>query len=175
ARKLIFSTIGLADWLADSRGWPTGETGASGVLEASVLLADGTAEALGPFGAADVRPLRSATVQRLVPALFQLAGGQDAAACLAQPAWPARYRLDALQPREPAGVNLAHLLLGHDGALAWVESVLLAPAAAPPPAASGSAPAEAARLDARVRALFDPDGVLAARAGSGAVGAKGRE
>ncbi|KDB76187.1 hypothetical protein L495_1442, partial [Bordetella bronchiseptica CARE970018BB] len=44
-----------------------------------------------------------------------------------------------------------------------------------PPAASGSAPAEAARLDARVRALFDPDGVLAARAGSGAVGAKGRE
>ncbi|ETH13640.1 hypothetical protein L574_1146 [Bordetella pertussis STO1-SEAT-0006] len=39
----------------------------------------------------------------------------------------------------------------------------------------GSAPAEAARLDARVRALFDPDGVLAARAGSGAVGAKGRE
>ncbi|KDC58964.1 hypothetical protein L511_1416 [Bordetella bronchiseptica MBORD595] len=67
-------------------------------------------------------------------------------------------------------------MLGHDGALAWVESVLLAPAAAPPPpAASGSAPAEAARLDARVRALFDPDGVLAARAGSGAVGAKGRE
>ncbi|WP_033466287.1 hypothetical protein [Bordetella bronchiseptica] len=171
----VAPTCTLADWLADSRGWPTGETGASGVLEASVLLADGTAEVLGPFGAADVRPLRSATVQRLVPALFQLAGGQDAAACQAQPAWPARYRLDALQPREPAGVNLAHLLLGHDGALAWVESVLLAPAAAPPPAASGSAPAEAARLDARVRALFDPDGVLAARAGSGAVGAKGRE
>lgn len=125
----VAPTCTLADWLADSHGWPTGETGVSGVLEASVLLADGTAEVLGPFGAADVRPLRSATVQRLVPALFQLAGGQDAAACLAQPAWPARYRLDALQPREPAGVNLAHLLLGHDSALAWVESVLLAPAA----------------------------------------------
>ncbi|AZW43213.1 hypothetical protein [Bordetella bronchiseptica] len=167
----------LADWLADAHGWPTGETGASGVLEASVLLADGTAEALGPFGAADVRPLRSATVQRLVPALFQLAGGPDAAACLALPAWPARCRLDALQPREPSGVNLAHLLLGHDGALAWVESVLLAPAPAPapPPAAPGDATAEAARLDARVRALFDPDGVLAARAGAGAVGVQGRE
>ncbi|MFJ0863260.1 hypothetical protein WLU89_18375, partial [Bordetella bronchiseptica] len=81
----------------------------------------------------------------------------------------------ALPPRHPAGVNRAQLLFGLAGARAWGQRVRGAPGAAPPPAASGSAPAEAARLDARVRALFDPDGVLAARAGSGAVGAKGRE
>ena len=80
---------------------------------------------LGAFGESDERPLRSATLQRLVPALFQLSTGPDAAACAVGGAWAGRYRLDALRPQAPATVNLAHLLLGHGGTLAWVQEVLL--------------------------------------------------
>lgn len=115
----------LAQWLARPHGWSAGGTAASGVATLDLLLADGTAETFGPFGEADVRPLQSVATQRLVPALFQLAGGADAAACLAATAWPARHRLDALRPRAPHGVNLAHLLLGHGGVLAWVEGATL--------------------------------------------------
>ena len=42
---------------------------------------------LGAFGESDERPLRSATLQRLVPALFQLSTGPDAAACAVGGAW----------------------------------------------------------------------------------------
>jgi len=121
----------VAAWLAGpaSRPGPPGRGLAPGLLGAAVLLGDGTQESLGPFGAADGRPLRSATVQRLVSALFELCATPDAALCLAQPAWPARFRLDALRPADPGDVNLARLLAGHGGALAWVESVDLAPAA----------------------------------------------
>src|SRR5690606_6864042 len=62
--------VTLAAWLAQAHAWPAGATAASGVLSIDVLLSDGTAETLGPFGPSDQRPLRSATVQRLVPALF---------------------------------------------------------------------------------------------------------
>ena len=44
------------------------------VERAEVLLADGTVEVLGPFGATAQAPLRSLTLQRLVPKLFELAG-----------------------------------------------------------------------------------------------------
>ena len=117
----------LAVWLARSRDWLPGATAMSGVVEAELLFSDGTAETLGAFGASDVRPLRSAMVQRLVPALFQLSSSPDAVTCRGAPQWPCRYRLDALQPAAPAEVNLAQLLLGHGGALAWVESVTLIP------------------------------------------------
>ena len=60
-----------------------------------------------------------------MPALFQLSTGPDAAACAVGGAWAGRYRLDALRPQAPATVNLAHLLLGHGGTLAWVQEVLL--------------------------------------------------
>ena len=59
----------------------------------------------GAFGESDERPLRSATLQRLVPALFQLSTGPDAAACAVGGAWAGRYRLDALRPQAPATVN----------------------------------------------------------------------
>ncbi|CAM4312291.1 FAD-binding PCMH-type domain-containing protein [Bordetella tumbae] len=117
----------LAAWLAKSHAWMPGGTAMSGVVEAELLFSDGTTETLGPFGAAGVRPLRSAMVQRLVPALFQLSSSPDAVMCREAPQWPCRYRLDALQPAAPAEVNLAQLLLGHGGALAWVESVTLIP------------------------------------------------
>ena len=115
----------LAEWLAAPAAWPAGRCAQSGVLAADVVLADGVEETLGPFGESDERPLRSATLQRLVPALFQLSTGPDAAACAVGGAWAGRYRLDALRPQAPATVNLAHLLLGHGGTLAWVQEVLL--------------------------------------------------
>ncbi|MBO9355011.1 hypothetical protein GG851_13525 [Bordetella petrii] len=151
----------LAAWLADAHAWPSGATAASGVLGLDVLLSDGTAETLGPFGQSDQRPLRSATVQRLVPALFQVSTSPDAAACRQRPDWPCRFRLDALLPEPSADVNLAHLLLGHGGALAWIEGALLGPGMAPPSApASAPLPAELAaparRIEVRVKDAFDP-------------------
>lgn len=150
----------LAEWLAAPAPWPAGRCAASGVLAVDVMLADGIEETLGPFGEADVQPLRSATVQGLVPALFQLASGGDAFATRAGSHWLGRYRLDALKPEAPDTVNLAHLLLGHGGTLAWVQSVTLTDAPAwteadPAPEAPGLA---TFRLDERVKALFDPDG-----------------
>lgn len=176
----------LAEWLAAPAPWPAGRCAASGVLTVDVMLADGVEETLGPFGEADVQPLRSATVQSLVPSLFQLASGGDAFATRDGDHWLGRYRLDALKPVAPATVNLAHLLLGHGGTLAWVQSVTLtdAPAAMEPgfvpvvgsgrdsgldagrePEAPSFPPSEPQtpglatfRLDARVKTLFDPHG-----------------
>ncbi|MFF7057668.1 FAD-binding protein [Achromobacter spanius] len=176
----------LAEWLAAPAPWPAGRCAASGVLTVDVMLADGVEETLGPFGEADVQPLRTATVQSLVPSLFQLASGGDAFATRDGDHWLGRYRLDALKPEAPATVNLAHLLLGHGGTLAWVQSVTLtdAPAAMEPgfvpvadsglgaglesgrkPEAPSFPPSEPQtpglatfRLDARVKTLFDPHG-----------------
>lgn len=160
----------LAAWFAD-RGaavWPTGRGDLSGVHEADVLLADGVADTLGPFGADDGRPLRSASLQQLVPALFRLASGEDARWCGEQPAWPARYRLDALLPAAPAALNLARMLHGHGGSLVWLESLVLEapPAASPSPLpdlagpAASLPPARARALDRRVKDNFDPAGLF---------------
>ncbi|CAB3696069.1 FAD-binding protein [Achromobacter pestifer] len=150
----------LAEWLAAPAPWPAGRCAASGVLSVDVMLADGIEETFGPFGEADVQPLRSATVQSLVPALFQLASGGDAFATRAGPQWLGRYRLDALKPDAPDTVNLAHLLLGHGGTLAWVQSVMLtdAPAWTEMGAAPETPGLATFRLDGRVKTLFDPDG-----------------
>ncbi|MCD0499527.1 FAD-binding protein [Achromobacter sp. MY14] len=168
----------LAEWLAAPAPWRAGRCAASGLLTVDVMLADGVEETLGPFGEADVQPLRSATVQSLVPALFKLASGGDAFATRDGDHWLGRYRLDALKPDAPATVNLAHLLLGHGGTLAWVQGVTLtdAPAAMEPsldsdldsgqepaapylPSPEPQTPGLATfRLDDRVKTLFDPDG-----------------
>lgn len=158
----------LARWVAAPAPWPAGRCAASGLLAADVLLADGVEETLGAFGESDVQPLRSATVQRLVPALFQLASGGDAFATHDGYHWLGRYRLDALKPEAPATVNLAQLLLGHGGTLAWLNGALLADVPAWNGAdADGGASARSApdapglatvRLDGRVKSLFDPDG-----------------
>lgn len=153
----------LAAWLAIAQGWATGVTAASGIVDVDVLLADGTAERLGAFGASGQQPLLSATVQRLVPALFQLSVSPDAVLCREGHDWPCRYRLDALLPTAPAEVNLAHLLLGHRGELAWVESLTLMPgegdiphtlpAAVPhSPQTTGAA----RRLQMQMKQAFDP-------------------
>lgn len=162
----------LAQWVAAPAPWPAGRCAASGLISADVLLADGVEESLGAFGENDVQPLRSATVQRLVPALFQLASGGDAFATNDGYHWLGRYRLDALKPVAPATVNLAQVLLGHGGTLAWLQGAVLAdvppdnearaadgpasqPEHRPAPAASGLA---TVRLDGRVKTQFDPDG-----------------
>jgi len=131
-----------------------------------VLLADGVEETLGAFGETDVQPLRSATVQRLVPALFQLASGGDAFATNDGYHWLGRYRLDALKPVAPGTVNLAQLLLGHGGTLAWLQGAVLidVPPGDDRQAEGGAGPTLAApglatvRLDGRVKTQFDPDG-----------------
>jgi len=157
----------LAHWLAGpaSALCATGRTQDAGVVSLEVLLADGTYTTLGSFGERATEPLRGAAVQRLIPQLFELSRGDDAAVCLAHPQWLPRVRLDALHS---ADVNLAHVLLGHGGSLAWVHAaVLTTPAArlAPQAAASTSpVPPElrhtADRLDAAVKSLFDPQHIM---------------
>lgn len=114
----------VAAWLADRRyqSWPQGFTQLSGLEQVAVLLADGTRANLGPFGAHNRQPLAGLRMQQLIPALFQLAAQVRKHP---QSYWTARYRLDALLPDPHYGVNLAHLLLGHGGDLAWVDWLVL--------------------------------------------------
>ncbi len=166
-----YDHLNVAGWLADRRvcAWPAGQTWRSGLLMASVLLADGGSAVLGPFGASSGATLDTLFLQRAVPALFQLNGGALAQTCRQTPDWPGRYRLDALSPQAPHQVNLAHLLLGHGGDLAWVRWMVFEAA---PVAETGSGRARfrapeawgeggetevaAAELDAAVKAVFDP-------------------
>jgi hypothetical protein len=135
-------SLTVGEWFADPRYaiWPVGRVDLSGIHSADVLLAGGETETLGPFGTEDGQPLRSAALQRLVPALFLTGARPDARWCRAQPAWPARYRMDALAPVAPATVNLAQLLHGHGGTLVWVDSLVLqAPPADDPSGATCAA------------------------------------
>ncbi|QGD44706.1 hypothetical protein FYA89_07605 [Bordetella holmesii] len=140
----------IAAWLATARGFSTPAD--SGLRAATVMFSDGTVERVGGFGATDTQPLRSATLQNLVPALFQLAGSADAQACQTAAGWSACFRLDAML--EPA--NLAQVLLGHGGSLAWVQDSCWTSGQA------GASPCESSlagwRLEMRMKALFDPHG-----------------
>ncbi|MFC4278678.1 hypothetical protein [Achromobacter aloeverae] len=176
----------VAAWLAGRRrGAGSGRFACPpGLVSVDAMLADGALETLGPFGASGGLPLRSASGQALIPALYTLSTRAGAGWCRAQARWPARYRLDALMPPPPAEANLAGLLAGHEGALAWVESVVLqavpdhersaAGGAVTSPAACPSAdltkdadggeapayPAEARALDAHIKDVFDPAGLF---------------
>ena len=160
--------MSVGAWLADRRlhAWPAGRTALSGLRHCSVLLADNTQAALGPFGEANRNPLDSLRLQQLIPALFQLMSRPDTQALLQGEwpghEWPGRYRLDALQPAAGDGINLAHLMLGHGGDLAWVEWLVLdenLQAGADPddwcwPGEGQSWQAQ--DVDSQVKALFDP-------------------
>ncbi|NHC60661.1 hypothetical protein [Paenalcaligenes suwonensis] len=118
----------IAAWLLDrhSQSWRTGYTHLSGVVHASLLMDDGSVSSLGAFGQNNTKPLNTARLRQLVPQLFQLQTSPVGQACLAQPTWEARYRLDALQPAQAdRDLNLAHLLLGSGGDLGWLEWVVL--------------------------------------------------
>lgn len=156
----------VGQWLNDSAcaGRATGGVATAGVLEVDVLLADGTLEPFGPFGADSRRPALSKAVSRLVSALFTCAAADPAAGWRTRAYWPARYRLDALFAVSP---NLAHVLLGSGGTLAWVERAVLQAA---PVRVDGrvlddglrdeAVAAEAAWLDAKVKGIFDPKGMF---------------
>jgi FAD/FMN-containing dehydrogenase/Fe-S oxidoreductase len=98
------------------------------------VLADGTQEFFGPFGADASRPMGSARTARLVSSLFELgARERDEIARM----WPTvmrrvgGYNLDVFHPRSErpytadGSVNLAHLLVGSEGTLAWFRRLHL--------------------------------------------------
>lgn len=132
----------VAAWLADRNhcNWSTSHTAASGVVHASALLADGVSVNLGAFSADNRKALDNLRLQTLIPALFSLSTGADGNTCAERSSWPARYRLDALLPAPGATLNLAHLLLGHGGDLAWVEWVVIDEALADPAAGAALLP-----------------------------------
>jgi len=156
----------LAQWFA----WPGSTRGAvpSGarlIEQAEVLLADGTVEVLGPFGATAQAPLRSLTLQRLVPKLFELAGSGSAQRCAQLTPWPGWYRLDALIATAAHEPNLAQLLFGHQGRLGWVQALWLKRIDAVPQAprrvlANEQDLALVAQLDQELKHILDPLGVF---------------
>jgi len=163
----------VAACLADRRlmNVPTGQVWRTGLALAGVLLADGTTATLGPFGTQGRQPLATLTLQQLVPALFRLSSGASAQTCRQQTLWPSRYRLDALLPDEGHDVNLAHLLPGHGGDLAWIEWMVFETVDAALEPATWSGDTEAAEmagasayaaqdLDAHTKVSFDPCGIF---------------
>lgn len=115
----------VAQWLASraSAQWPTGQGMLSGIEQVQVMLADGTIAVLGPFGANATTPLRSLTVQKMIPRLFELASSAFAIECAQAERWPVRFRLDALMPGDGMDINLARLFAGHGASLGWVQAV----------------------------------------------------
>lgn len=115
----------VAQWLAspDSAQWPTGQGVNSGIEQVQVMLADGTQAWLGPFGANATTPLRSLTVQKMIPRLFELAHSSVASDCALRKVWPLRFRLDALLPGQGSDINLAWLMAGHQARLGWTQAV----------------------------------------------------
>ena len=107
------------------------------VLGIDAVLADGTAQTFGPFGpAADAGTavLASGRAGRLVARLFEIAAReQDEIARV----WPkvlrrvGGYNLDVFHPQSErpytadGSVNLAHLLVGSEGTLAWFRRLKL--------------------------------------------------
>ncbi|MDY0308875.1 MAG: hypothetical protein RBR29_03655 [Castellaniella sp.] len=160
----------VAAWLADRRGcdWDCGDTAASGLVHALVLLADGTQANLGAFGVDNRKPLDNARIQGLIPRLFELASASAAQGLQADGLWNGRYRLDALHPSAGGTVNLAHLLLGHGGELGWVEWLVFDERIGQPVERSydlrygrrADAGRSVGETDLAVRALFDPDGLF---------------
>jgi len=135
------------------------------VEQVEVLLADGTVEVFGPFGATAQAPLRSLTVQRLVPKLFELAGSGSAQRCAQLTPWPGRYRLDALIASATHEPNLAQLLFGHQGRLGWLQTLWLKRADTLPQVPRRALASEqdrelALQLDQELKHILDPLGVF---------------
>ena len=154
----------VAAWLADRClcDWDAGETAASGLVHAMVLLSDGTQANLGAFGVDNRKPLDNLRLQRMVPRLFELSA--QAPVFTPGTLWNSRYRLDALKPAEGHTLNLSHLLLGHGGELGWVEWLVFDERLGRPivrdyPERYGtrSLPPGGDAADAVVKELFDPE------------------
>jgi hypothetical protein len=152
----------VAQWVASRRGggWPVGQCHLSGVLQIQALLADGTTEVFGPFGASAQAPLRSLTTQRMIPKLFELAYSVPLESSTSVEDWPLRYRLDALRPTAPLEPNLAWLFNGHGGALGWVQTVWFVSSESPTHTSVKVLPIDFAPIDRAVKQILDPTGVF---------------
>jgi hypothetical protein len=159
----------VAQWLASdlSAQWSTGQGACSGIAQVQIMLADGTVAELGPFGATATEPLRSMTVQKMIPKLFELAGSDLALQCAQTTIWPVSFRLDALMPALGTDVNLAWLFAGHGARLGWVQAVWfsrervmekahVAPVTALPVVSAQ----QCAELTQQLKASFDPTGIF---------------
>lgn len=112
------------------------------VVAIDALLPDGVVERFGPFGTDAQQPMSSARTAELVSRLFSI-GRRERAEI--ERVWPkvlrrvGGYNLDVFHPQSPrpytadGSVNLAHLLVGSEGTLAWFQRIALA--LAPLPAA----------------------------------------
>ncbi|MEK9776761.1 MAG: FAD-linked oxidase C-terminal domain-containing protein [Quisquiliibacterium sp.] len=104
------------------------------VLGIDAILADGTQDFFGPFGAGARRPLSSGRTGSLVARLHEIAARERDEI---ERVWPqvmrrvGGYNLDVFHPRSerpytPDGsVNLAHLLVGSEGTLAYFRRLHL--------------------------------------------------
>ncbi|MBP8306201.1 MAG: FAD-binding protein [Burkholderiaceae bacterium] len=104
------------------------------VLGIDAILADGSQEYFGPFGAGAARPMGSARTGQLVSSLFEL-GARERDEI--ERVWPrvmrrvGGYNLDVFHPRSErpytadGSVNLSHLLVGSEGTLAYFRRLHL--------------------------------------------------
>jgi ssRNA-specific RNase YbeY (16S rRNA maturation enzyme) len=104
------------------------------VLGIDAILADGTQEFFGPFGAGASRPMGSARTGALVSRLFEIAARERDEIARAWPKVMRRvggYNLDVFHPQSErpytadGSPNLAHLLVGSEGTLAWFRRLHL--------------------------------------------------
>ena len=104
------------------------------VLGIDAILADGTQEFFGPFGAGASRPSGSARTGALVSRLFEIAARERDEIARAWPKVMRRvggYNLDVFHPQSErpytadGSPNLAHLLVGSEGTLAWFRRLHL--------------------------------------------------
>jgi len=110
------------------------------VVAIDAILSDGVAEQFGPFGVDAQRPMASARSAELVSRLFAI-GRRERDEI--ERMWPkvlrrvGGYNLDVFHPQSPrpytadGSVNLAHLLVGSEGTLAWFRRIVLALAPLP--------------------------------------------
>lgn len=152
----------VAQWVAgrSCSQWPTGQCDLSDIVQMQVLLADGTTEVFGPFGASAQAPLKSLATQRIIPKLFELAHSGLAEETAAGGSWPLRFRLDALRPAAPLEPNLAWLFLGHGGSLGWVQTVWFSLSDGRARHFANESSAKLTQIDRDVKQILDPSGVF---------------
>ncbi len=104
------------------------------VLGIEAILSDGTQEFFGPFGVGAKRPMASARSAALVSRLFEIGARERAEIERVWPTLQRRvggYNLDVFNPRSErpytadGSVNLAHLLVGSEGTLAYFKRLVL--------------------------------------------------
>ena len=159
----IPDALWVAQWLGSPhyQSYALQHLAHSGLVHASLLMADGSVGSLGPFGVENTKPLNTATLRAVIPQLFQLAHSEWAQP-LSVSEWPATYRLDIFNTSNPS-LNLAHLLLGAGQDLGLLEWVVMdrtvwqaAPRRSSVPLIEPKTLIYAQELDAAVKKVFDP-------------------